>query len=147
MLQIIRGRHPEEGQDQPSIYLIRIVLTPRTRWGQLFFHIFLRGDIDPDPHDHPWDFWTFPLGRYTEEVVNPMGQVYRNVVRPLHWHHRSATYIHRVLPRRDGSTFPWCTIVWHGPYKRHWGFWVQETWPGSEPRRLWVYWKHYLGVK
>ncbi len=36
---------------------------------QLRLHIFHRGDADPDCHDHPWDFWTFPLTSYVEEVV------------------------------------------------------------------------------
>lgn len=37
--------------------------------GRLRLHIFHRGDQDPDYHDHPWGFWTFPLTSYVEEVV------------------------------------------------------------------------------
>ena len=37
--------------------------------GRLRLHIFHRGDQDPDHHDHPWPFWTFPLTSYVEEVV------------------------------------------------------------------------------
>ena len=42
-----------------------------TRWwiGRLRLHIFHRGDQDPDCHDHPWDFWTFPFTAYVEEVA------------------------------------------------------------------------------
>ena len=42
-----------------------------TRWwiGRLRLHVFHRGDQDPDPHDHPWDFWTFPFTPYVEEVA------------------------------------------------------------------------------
>lgn len=38
-------------------------------FGRLRLHIFHRGDQDPDCHDHPWDFWTFPLTSYVEEVA------------------------------------------------------------------------------
>lgn len=38
--------------------------------GRLRLHIFWRGDGDPDCHDHPWDFWTFPLTPYVEEVAH-----------------------------------------------------------------------------
>ena len=37
--------------------------------GRLRLHIFHRGDADPDCHDHPWDFWTFPFTTYVEEVA------------------------------------------------------------------------------
>lgn len=39
---------------------------------RLRLHIFHRPDLDPDPHDHPWDFWTFPIWPphgYVEEVT------------------------------------------------------------------------------
>jgi hypothetical protein len=44
-----------------------------SRWwvGRLRFHVFHRGDQDPDCHDHPWGFWTFPLVSYVEEVIEP----------------------------------------------------------------------------
>ena len=45
-----------------SLYLTRLHL------GHLFIHFFNRGDMDRHPHDHPWDFWTFPLTTYYEEV-------------------------------------------------------------------------------
>src|SRR5690606_161477 len=37
--------------------------------GRLRLHIFHRGDQDPDCHDHPWSFWTFPFTPYVEEVL------------------------------------------------------------------------------
>jgi hypothetical protein len=42
----------------------------RATIGRLRLHIFWRGDADPDPHDHPWGFWTFPLTSYVEEVID-----------------------------------------------------------------------------
>ena len=44
----------------------------RVWFGRLRLHIFHRGDNDPDCHDHPWDFWTFPLTSYMEEVAEPI---------------------------------------------------------------------------
>ena len=49
--------------DHETVYMTRF-------WfGRLRFHIFHRGDADPDCHDHPWGFWTFPLRSYVEEVL------------------------------------------------------------------------------
>lgn len=90
--------------------------------GRLRLHIFHRGDEDPDPHDHPWDFWTFPLTSYVEEVTVCEGTVfdgftesglrrpnvangdrsydtYRRVVPAFRWSFRAATHTHRVIGR------------------------------------------------
>lgn len=84
----------------------------RYKLGRLSLHVFHRGDADPDPHDHPYSFWTFPLTTYVEEVTRPteIGEEwllgvapgylkYRNVVRAWRFHHRPAEYTHRVLNR------------------------------------------------
>ena len=55
-----------------SLYLTRYIAGP------FRFHVFVHGDRDPAPHDHPWNFWTFPLRGYYEEVVtfdHPMSTV------------------------------------------------------------------------
>ncbi|MBX5015901.1 hypothetical protein [Rhizobium lentis] len=86
--------------------------------GRLRLHIFHRGDNDPDPHDHPWDFWTFPLTSYVEEVAKPVTKgvaplellllppekytLSLQVVRAFRLHHRPATYCHRVIGRYAG---------------------------------------------
>jgi len=83
----------------------------RIWFGRLRLHIFYRGDNDPDCHDHPWDFWTFPLTPYVEEVLvairdttskgsKPRPQRYqrvRQVVPAFKWTFRKATHTHRVL--------------------------------------------------
>ena len=97
----------------------------RLRLGRLRLHIFHRGDADPDCHDHPWDFWTFPLTAYVEEVVRkrvltsmgwsyqdgpqetiPGGEiiVFRQVVPAFRWSFRPAVHTHRVLGRFDEWT-------------------------------------------
>ncbi|TCN30304.1 hypothetical protein [Sinorhizobium americanum] len=90
--------------------------------GRLRLHIFHRGDADPDPHDHPWDFWTFPLVPYVEEVVtenrlNPGSFLRRRqVVRALRFHHRPASHTHRVIGRFDGWWRGYEGMIYPSPY-------------------------------
>ncbi|TPN44892.1 hypothetical protein [Mesorhizobium sp. B1-1-7] len=110
------GQHTIYGVDgeHATPYMTRIWI------GRLRLHIFHRGDADSDPHDHPWDFWTFPLTSYVEEVVTDAEAVdcdinllpgialktgfsrKRQIVRALHLHFRPATHTHRVLGRWSG---------------------------------------------
>lgn len=121
-------------------------------WGRWRIHIFWRGDKDRAPHDHPNDFWTFPLIGYWEstwdishrgECVNPR----LNYVRPFRWHFRPATYTHRVIgaflvtPWRARSK-AFMTLVREGPEYRKWGFW---TFTSASPKGRWVYWREHLG--
>lgn len=139
-----------------TLYLARLPLTPMTRWGQLLWHVFYRGDEDPDPHDHPWDFWTMPLGQgYYEEVMEHDGTIRLNRVRAWHWHFRSWAYTHRVLypEHSDGgfgrlvdshsgiqapyrgtnACWPLFTLVFRRNYNgRPWGFWVKSNNPVLE---------------
>jgi len=112
----------------------------------LRLHMFHRGDADRDPHNHPWNFWTFPLTTYIEEetfsddiVINAKK---RNIVRAWRWHYRPSSHLHRVLARGkeraimreqdDGGWLPgkqwqlvpgiaW-TIIITGPKINAWGF-------------------------
>lgn len=94
------------GREGP--YLTRFVL------GSLRIHCFHRPDEDAETHSHPWDFWTFPLVGYYEEVLQwntaehsfwykgeniAPGQAFvgREYVRPFRWHKRSASHSHRIL--------------------------------------------------
>lgn len=137
--------------------------------GRLRLHIFHRGDNDPDPHDHPWAFWTFPLTSYIEEVVgfalaekvreypreiegNPQ-MTSRRVVRAFRLHYRPATHTHRVIgrarrPNRTHVDNHWrvvpgkiVTIVWRGgnETKRPWGFLKNR-----DGKWCWIAWKEYV---
>lgn len=117
--------------------------------GSIRLHIFHRGDEDPDPHDHPFDFWTFPLTTYLEKEYDPDGEIAPrlNVVKAFRLHRRAAEYRHRVLNRLDrkGNIHPGriITIFGHGKEYREWGFWVPD------PRRrglklLFRPWKDYI---
>ena len=93
--------------DHETVYMTRL-------WfGRLRLHLFQRGDADPDCHDHPWGFWTFPLRSYVEEVLEgcvetiphrdghvtrrPYCERHYRVVKAFCWHYRPATHTHRVL--------------------------------------------------
>lgn len=114
--------------------------------GRLRLHIFYRGDLDPDPHDHPWPFWTFPLTSYVEEVTTyqyrrpwdhkiASADKQLQVVEKFRLHYRPATHCHRVLglyygldSYNGGKASPMVkegkvvTIVWRGKEERAWGF-------------------------
>lgn len=132
-------------------------------------HIFHRGDKDQDCHDHPWDFWTFPLTSYVEEVLHPVRQArltkaepppdkfFRSlqVVERFRLHYRPAEHCHRVLG------------AWSGRYESYSMFTgenlTKRPVPGSKPqiapgkkivtlvyqsgvRRKWGFWKERNGV-
>lgn len=137
-VQVIYGR--EGRHDTP--YLTRIRL-----WN-VGLHIFHRGDEDPDPHDHPFDFWTFPLTSYVEDVYNPKENTARRViVRAWKWHFRPAEHSHRVIGRFSGDDEytgyfepqtddrKVYTVVVFGQRRRDWGFWQN---------RIWVHWRRYV---
>lgn len=169
IIQRIYGRDGEHS----TCYLTRVKLTPKTRWGQLYFHFFHRGDQDRDFHDHPYDFWTFPLRTYYEQVLDidgilgqarVMGHPRLNEVKAFRLHHRYAEYSHiqlgaaryRWTTETQGEPpFHWvrenifggwtATFVLRHSTRRQWGFWerVGETESGI---RLYHHtgWRYYL---
>jgi len=120
------------------------------RWHRCRIHFFHRGDLDPAPHDHPNDFWTFPLRGYWEKVYSPLTGLHETkYVKPFRWHFREAEYSHRVLGAKAKWHHPnwyysgrFLTIVKEGPTRRHWGFW---SWDHNQNCAQWVYWRKYLG--
>jgi hypothetical protein len=121
IIQTIYGADGEH--DTP--YLTRVVL------GRLRLHIFHRGDADPDPHSHPWGFWTFPLTSYREQVTvvakaendyadlpaalahltPPYPEMhdiivrFEQVVTAFRWWYRPASHTHRVLGRVEDANY------------------------------------------
>lgn len=101
-------------RDDSSKYMTRLCI------GRLRLHIIYRGD-DDDCHDHPWDFWTFPLTSYVEEVLyatggsiqylpdgttrtfDPQFAKIRQVVPRFKTSFRPAQYKHRILGRYTGE--------------------------------------------
>lgn len=111
-------------------------------FGRLRFHVFHRPDQDPDCHNHPWGFWTFPLTSYVEEVATPWELtegtdgllrptkyvLHQNIVRAWRLHYRPADYTHRVLG------------AWTGDWSMHpLGFMIEDpTVDLSKPIRTFV---------
>lgn len=127
-------------------YMTRLI------WGRARVHVFHRGDADPDPHTHPWPFWTFPLTPYLETVFDPETCAFRDqVVRAFRLHYRPASYAHRVicgLSRYSAGRI--VTLVWRGRGASRWGFWVPD--PLGEllrrrPTFAWVWWRTYFGLE
>lgn len=139
--------------------LTRVALTPSTRWGQVLLHVFHRPDEDPDPHSHPWPFWTLPLsGSYVEEVLCSDGVVRTQRVQWLRPHRRPVTHAHRVV-RWTGPRRFLVTLFWRPAALRDWGFWMPVTEYGHAeacgqrlrrlehepvPTRFLVHWRDYL---
>ena len=146
--------------DQP--YLTRIFLLPSIFGYQLVLHIFHRGDVDPEMHDHPWDFWSFPLTSYLEEVPNPKLPARRvEVVKRFRLHYRPAEYKHRVISVAgdyplleegipdDSKIYTICLLK---PKRREWGFWRQSVIQSGDgarafPSIFWVPWQQFCDEK
>lgn len=129
--------------------------------GRLRLHIFHRGDTNSDCHDHPWDFWTFPLVSYLEEVFeyDPDLQIHVarvKIVSAFRLTFRLATHTHRVLGRwsgkfNDGGLYHFAnqnnaltpgriiTIVWRSKAYREWGFVKHKA-----GKWCWVPFREYL---
>lgn len=115
----------------------------------LYYHRFYNSDPDPDPHDHPWDFWTLPFVSYYERVYERPRHRGRdhelNYVPAWRIHHRPAEYLHQVLVPNEFQVFEFDaeptvihTVVFHARKRRSWGF--------HEHDGTFVYWRDYLGV-
>lgn len=120
----------------------------------LFIHKFHRGDWDRAFHDHPWDFWTFPLQTYYEDVLSENGNIIKsNKVASFTWHFRDANYAHMV---RTDQKFPIWTLVLPGvKMPVTWGFYVTQEYLNKidqgyipeKPNRgklIWIPWKKYV---
>jgi hypothetical protein len=148
-----------------DLYLRRVFLTPRTRWGQLRIHYFFRGDNDQDPHDHRWDFWTIPLCRngYLESVPDGKGVMRAVQVKGFRPYFRAAEYAHLVMGRclihnglHEVEPGPFASLVWIYPKRRDWGFYpfatravINKMIPVEDykPGRIFVPWRTYLAKR
>lgn len=148
-----------DGKTAPYMY--------RAWIGRLRFHLFCRGDEDPDCHDHPWGFWTFPLRSYVEEYLEertatryragarpdgtaePYQRTYyirhQRVVKAFRLHRRDASFKHRVLGVHSGWAIrmpPDPTTILY----RYEGYVPTIVWRDRPHGRLWGFYKERLGV-
>lgn len=84
--------------DPDSVYLVRYHLI-NNRFMKLYLHYFLRSDPD-NPHDHPWDFWTFMVrGAYTEDLYDWRTRAFtetRRTTSQSRFIKRKADSVHRI---------------------------------------------------
>lgn len=101
-----------------------ILLTP---WGTVRLHHILKSDADPEPHDHPWHFWSILLrGSYVEylyEPTVPANHIDTQIRVPFMPRRVAADTLHRLQLMR-----PVWTLVITGPKIRDWGFQTDQGW-------------------
>lgn len=97
--------------------------------------------MDRDPHDHPFEFWTFPLFQtYTEVVYDQERECFSTVRVPRwRWTYRPAKHTHRIISCDRG--WPLFTLVLRGTHQRDWGFWVHAK---ETAKRIFIPWKTYV---
>jgi len=108
----------------PMLERWRLAQTP---WFGIYVHFIYREDLDPVPHDHPWQFRSLIVrGGYNEELHRRPGSGECVVVArrrwslhvfPLHW-------AHRIVHVQPGTV----TLVLVGRKVRTWGFYDGPRW-------------------
>lgn len=107
-----------------DLYLDRLSLV-RTPWFSIKLHRIYRPDRQRDLHDHPWNFLSLVLrGSYVEDVPckNPASP-FTDSRRVRWWNWKRAEDRHSI---REVSRSPVWTLVFCGPKRREWGFWVEN---------------------
>lgn len=155
------------GPNGETVYLVRDIFF-KSKYGCIYIHRFMRSDSD-DPHDHPWNFFTYVIsGGYTEvyydieqPVIGPTSRTSEELNPEYEFKsfwtprenkrvagslaYRKATDIHQVVvdkPRTmDKIKDAPFTICLMGPRLRHWGFWKLNN-LGS----VWTDWRQYLSI-
>lgn len=128
--------------------LERYIIIRHPRLFGIFIHKLCRSDDDRALHDHPWGFISVVLnGGYREEhfVENrelhtgtfPVTKYRRNgfgsiLYRPAEWRHRV------IIDAK-----PAWTLIFLGPRRRRWGFWIPQ-WDGQT---TWCWWAKYNPFK
>lgn len=125
--------------DGARTYLKRIRIVQTPHFG-LYLHWIYFADGDRDPHDHPWNFWSFIVrGGYTECIWKMQPGLGALRVTPARWRreddpgrvarrgrfslHRHPTSIaHTIAELKPGTV----TLVFVGRRQREWGFWTPD---------------------
>jgi len=114
-----------------DVYLDRLYILT-TPWFGIMFHRIFRPDNQRDLHDHPWSFLSLVLrGSYVEDVpcansrccspaeIGCAAPTHQRRVRWLNFKRAEDRHSIRSVSRR-----PIWTLVFTGPKRRTWGFWV-----------------------
>lgn len=127
-------------QNNPMMKRIRLVQTP---WFGLYVHHIYREDLDPVPHDHPWNFWRMVIrGGYVERYFdNPAtGKDVLRAQRRWRIGHFPTHHAHRIVLVKPKTV----SLVFVGPKHRVWGFWGPRE---DAVPRTWVDYRDALGLR
>lgn len=114
-----------------QVYLrrLRIVQTP---WFALYLHFIYQADMDRDPHDHPFTFWSFIVrGGYRERIWRTSPGQYKVgwVTGPKTWRRFSLHKMSQVEAHMIEDLMPdTITLVFCGPKTKsgRWGFYTDQ---------------------
>jgi hypothetical protein len=104
----------------PMMERWRLLQTP---WLGIYVHFIYREDLDPVPHDHPWQFRSLVLRGGYNEMFWPDARTwthcYMQRFRRWSWHRFPLAAGHRITSVDPGTV----TLVLVGRKVRTWGFW------------------------
>lgn len=105
--------------DGNTVYIDRLTILT-TPWFSIKLHRIFRPDNQRELHDHPWNFFSIVLlGWYLEDTVDG-----RKKVRWWNWKPCEGPKGRHSI--REVSRSPVWTLVFTGPRRRTWGFWVDD---------------------
>ncbi len=132
--------------------LERYVIIRHPRLFGIFLHKLCRSDHDRALHDHPWGFisavlkngyheihWVKDTGVFDGSVWGSQDEVLHH--RPGAILFRPATWRHRVVIEPGKPAW---TLIFLGPRRRRWGFWIPRQWDGTTK---WCWWAKYNPLK
>jgi hypothetical protein len=121
-----------DARDESQVYLrrLRILQTPKFA---IYLHFIFLPDEDRDPHDHPFNFWSFIIrGGYTERLWDIVPGAYKSTaLRPakknwgvLSFHKMGQRQAHMISQLIPGTI----TLVFCGPKTGNgrWGFYTEN---------------------
>ena len=106
-----------------DVYLRRLRLM-QTPWFSIHVHWIYEPDPDRDPHDHPWNFFSWVVrGGYTERIHLSLGSpgvlVSRN-----RWslHRMTLDCAHRIIDAKPNTV----TVLFTGRRQQTFTFWTKD---------------------
>lgn len=127
-------------QDNPMMKRLRLIQTP---WFGVYLHFIYREDLDPVPHDHPWNFWRIVLrGGYLERYWTDPARGRDVLTSPgrRRWSRVPVEHAHRIVVVQPGTV----SLVVVGRKRRVWGFWGPRE---DQTPRTWVDYRDALGLR
>lgn len=125
-------------QDKNGTPMLKRWIVLGTPFFGIYVHFIYKEDLQRDPHDHPWWFFSFIIrGGYTEEYVKSPGRYEECWSEQVHKAGRVRFFplrdAHRINSVRPNTT----SIVLVGPKVRYWGFYSGPKWiPWTDYKEL-----------